>query len=140
MVYLILIIRSKRSILVEKLMRNCKLFVLLAFVFCLTAPVYAYDSLNLPTETIKGKFESVSDGIIVINQKGVRKSFVRTENLYDVYTDYISYRISPFARKTDSMPCKIVFIDTFNIKFKTPNSNLMELPRYRVSDIEINIK
>lgn len=129
--------------MIEKLMKNCKRCTLLAFllfVFYLLTPAYAADILNLPTETLSGKFESVSDGIVVINQKGVRKSFIKTENPYDIYTDYISYRITPFAGKRDNMPCKVVFLDTFNIKFKTPNSNLIELPRYRVSDIEINIR
>ena len=99
----------------------------------------AADIVNLPTETLKGKFYSVEEGFIILDQKGVKKSFVRLENQNDIYRDYIVYSTFPFSRNTESTPCKVVFLDTWVVKFKLPNSNVVEIPRYRIKDLEINI-
>ena len=96
--------------------------------------------LNLPNSTIRGKFESVSDGLITINEKGVNKTYIRTDNPFDIYADYITYRTAPFSKKTQSGPCKVIFIDTFVVKIKLPDANNIEIPRYRVVNLEINIK
>lgn len=117
-----------------------KTFVILFFALTAPAAAFAADNLNSSGGSISGKFESVSDGLIVINAKGVRKSYIRSENKYDVYSDYITYTVSPFSKITESTPCKIVFLDTFIVKFKTPDSNIIEMQRYRVKDLEINIR
>lgn len=117
-----------------------KIFTICLFVISAYSPCFAIDSLNLPTHTIKGKFEAVSDGLVVIKEKGVSKTYIRTDNPFDIYSDYIIYKTSPFSKEKQSGPCKVVFVDTFTVKIKLPNSSNIEIPRYRVSDLEINIK
>ena len=122
-----------------------KIFIIsfIAFGFfisgCFTKS-YAADNLNLPTETIPGKFMSVTDGLITIKQKGIEKSYIRVEDPFNIYADYITYRTSPFSKAVQSSLCKVVFLDTFVIKIKLPNSSNIEIPRYRVVNLEINIK
>ncbi len=99
----------------------------------------AADIVNLSTETLKGKFYTVSEGLIVLDQKGVKKSFVRIDNQNDLYRDYIVYLTAPFIGHAESTPCKVVFLDTWVVKIKLPNANIIEIPRYRVKDLEINI-
>lgn len=101
---------------------------------------FGIDTVSSRTETIYGKFDTVSDGLIIINQNGVKKSFVRVEDRYNVYRDYITYKVSPFSTRIESTPCKILFLDKFNVRFKTPTSNSIEIHRYRVKDLNINIK
>jgi len=112
-------------------------FFLAAFI---CTPAFSQDTLNLPSESLNGKFESVSDGLIIINQKGVTKSYTRTDNSADKYTDYITYRVSVFSKETASIMCKVIFLDKYLVKIKVPNSNGIEIPRYRVEDLQINIK
>ncbi len=127
-----------------KLLKNIKNTILKIFIAvfasCIFIPSYAADVLNLPTHSIKGKFEAVSDGLIQISEKGISKTYIRTDNPFDIYTDYITYRISPISKTVESIPCKVTFVDTFVVKIKVPNSNSIEIPRYRVKNLEINIK
>ncbi len=103
-------------------------------------PVYAADVLNVSANTVKGKFEMVSDGLIKINEKGVSKTYIRIDDPFNIYSDYIRYRVSPFSRELQGGPCKVKFIDTFIVKIQLPDSKNVEIPRYRVADLEINIK
>jgi len=117
-----------------------KIIALFIFGINIVLPSSAADNLNLPAETITGKFISVADGIIVIRQKGIEKSYIRLDNPFDIYADYITYRVSPFSRQVQSSLCKVIFLDTFNIKIKLPNSSNIKIPRYRVVNLEINMK
>lgn len=123
-----------------------KFYFLFTFLFLFFAlnfgagKAFALDSVTLRTGTLYGKFEMVSDGLIILNQKGVYKSFNRVQDKYNIYSDYITYRVSPFSFKTESTPCRILFLDKFNVRFKTPDSNSIEMNRYRVKDLDINIK
>lgn len=117
-----------------------KIYICLFVLTIANMPSFAADVLNLPNQSIKGKFEAVSDGLIQIKQKGVSKTYIRKDNPFDIYADYISYTVSPFSKELQSGPCKVIFLDTFNLKIKLPNSSSIEIPRYRVKDLEINIK
>lgn len=109
-------------------------------IFMTSAQAFALDSINLPAETISGKFEMISDGLIIIDEKGVKKNFIRKEDRFNIYSDYITYKISPLSSKTESTPCRVIFLDKFIVKFKTPNSNVVEMQRYRVKNLDINIR
>ena len=116
-----------------------KVSILSFLVTALTLSAAFADTLNLPTERLTGKFYAVSDGLIVLDQKGVKKNYIRVENITDSFPDYISYTTSPILGSLESTPCRIVFLDTWVVKFKLPNSSTIEIPRYRVIDLEINI-
>lgn len=128
---------------IKGMKKYAKILVLLlctAFFTAVSASkTFAADIVNLPTESIKGKFYSVAEGLIIMDQKGVKKSYIRVENQNDIYRDYIIYRKSPFSRNTESSPCKVIFLDTWVVRIKLPNSNAVEIPRYRIKDLEINI-
>ena len=113
--------------------------LMLCMAFCTISPTLAADIVNLPTESIKGKFYSVTEWLVVLDQKGIKKSYIRVENQNDIYRDYIVYRKSPFSGSSESTPCKVVFLDTWVVKIKLPNANTVEIPRYRIKDLEINI-
>lgn len=120
-------------------MKKLKKISVSFFIFILTLSTAFADTLNLPTESLTGKFYAVSDGLIVLDQKGVKKNYIRIENITDSYPDYISYTTSPILGTVENTPCRVVFLDTWVVKFKLPNSSIIEIPRYRVKDLEINI-
>ncbi len=120
--------------------KNYTVFIVLVMFFGFFTEALAADVLNLPTKSIVGKFETVTGGLAVINEKGAKKSYIKAQNQLNKYTDYITYRKSPFSRDFESTPCEVLFVDTYTIKIKTPTSGIIEIPRYRVKDLEINIK
>lgn len=123
-----------------KIKKLYAVFAALIAMFSLAAPAFARDVLNLPTESISGKFETVTGGLVIIEEKGTRKSYIKTQKQSGEYSDYITYRKSPFSGGQESSPCEVLFIDTFIVRVKVPGAGIVEIPRYRVSDLEINIK
>ncbi len=122
--------------------KNYKIFTILVLIFglFLQAPGFCNEILNLGVESNVVKLDTISDGLIVTLQNGVRKSYIRKEDSLNKYPDYIIYSGSAFAKKQESTSCRVVFLDTFVVKFKTPNENMVEIPRYRVKNLEINIR
>ena len=57
--------------------------LMLCMIFYTISPTLAADIVNLPTESIKGKFYSVTEGLVVLDQKGIKKSYIRVENQND---------------------------------------------------------
>ncbi len=133
--------KSNRDIIL-KTVKNIllKAYICLFTLTALNMPSFAADVLNLPNQSIKGKFEMISDGLIQIKEKGISKTYIRKDNPFDIYADYISYTASPFSKELQSGPCKVILLDTFNLTIKLPDSSSIKIPRYRVKDLEINIK
>lgn len=117
-----------------------KICIICLFAFSSFTKSIAAESIVLPTETITGKFVSITDGLITIRQKGIEKNYVRVDDPFNIYADYITYRVSPFSKAVQSSLCKVIFLDKFNIKIKLPNSSNIDIPRYRVVNLEVNIK
>lgn len=109
-------------------------------MFCTCASAFAADIVNLPTESLKGKLYSITEGFIVLDQKGIRKSYIRIEDQNDIYKDRIVYKKFPLlGLNTKSLPCKVIFLDTWIVRVKMPESGVIEIPRYRIKDLKINI-
>ena len=56
----------------KKILKKVSALMLL-YIFYTISPTLAADIVNLPTESIKGKFYSVTEGLVVLDQKGIKK-------------------------------------------------------------------
>lgn len=116
--------------------------ILAAFIVLTPAPscAKASNTVNIHGHSIKGKITTVADGLIILQTKGVSQSYIREEDTSDQNPDYITFRRSALSRKTLNVPCYVLFVDTWVVKIKTAHTQQVEIPRYRVTNIEINIK
>ena len=103
-------------------------------------PGFCDEILNIGLEPTIVKLDTITGGLIIAKQNGVRKSYIRKEDALNKYPDFIAYTTSAFSKKTESTSCRIIFLDSFVVKFKTPNENIIEIPKKKKKNIEINIR
>lgn len=102
-----------------------------------TSTVFA-DIIYKNSGSTEGRVESVTDGLILMKENGSVNSYKRVFGK-NFYGDYITYKKKPLDKEFVTIPCRVFFADLYNIKIQTPDS-LMEIPRYRVKQIELRIE